>query len=331
VIGAAAGPTADQIPAVALAAGRAPSVHNTQPWRLTVRGGDLYLSADPDRRLPAADPDGREMIISCGAALYNMVLALRDLGHRPAVRLLPDTDYPHRLAVVHPAGGADPVDGDGARCAAIPVRRTHRGAFDGTPVPAGLLRRLRAAAHAEEAELIVFDAEADVRVLATTTELASYMHIRDGAYAAEHARWMRTEGSARADGIHPARLADPSSTGDPLFPPRFVDTTRPPKPGGTWPVGTVALIATDGDDPRHWLHAGMAMQRILLDLTAAGFTAALHTQPLEIPHLRDFVAGEFAYGRPPHVLLRMGRAPDGGEAVPSIRRPVADFLTWGAA
>jgi len=320
--------SADDVETAVEAAGRAPSVHNTQPWRITMRGGELHLSADPDRRLPAADPDGREMVISCGAALYDLVLALRRLGHRPAVHLTPDPDYPYRLAVVHPESGPEPAEGEKARFDAIARRRTYRGAFTGDPVPAGLLRRVRDAARTERAELAVFDDDADVRVLATLTELASYMHIRDRAYAAEHARWMRPAGTARADGIHPGALAEPAPHGgDPRFPPRFVDVTRPPGPYGDRPVGTVALLSTAGDDIRHWLYAGMALQHVLLELTADDHVAALHTQPLEIPNLRSFIAGEFAGGHHPQVLMRVGR-PAAEPGAPSARRPVADVLTW---
>lgn len=48
----------------------APSVHNTQPWWFGTRGSTVTLHADSDRRLQVADPDGREMLISCGAALH---------------------------------------------------------------------------------------------------------------------------------------------------------------------------------------------------------------------------------------------------------------------
>lgn len=299
----------EDVERVAGTAGRAPSVHNSRPWKITVRRGDLYLSADADRRLSVADPDDREMLISCGAALYNLVLALRHLGHHPAVRLFPDADYPHRLAVVSPDGGPPGPDDDAARYAAIPARHTHRADFTRRPPPDGLLARLCRAAAVEHAELTAYTEPADVRVLATVTELASYIHARDGAYAAEHARWMRAPGTARADGIHPAHLPGAQPRGDPYFPPRFTDTTKPPAPAGPGDdrgTGTVAVLSTPGDDRRDWLHAGMALQRVLLDATAAGVSAAIHTQPLEIPHLRAFIATEFTPGRRPQILLRLG-------------------------
>src|SRR5690242_16983060 len=78
----------------------APSVHNSQPWRFTADGGpQLSLHADTSRRLAAADPDGREMMISCGAALFSVRLALRSLGYIPETTVLPEPGQPALVAL----------------------------------------------------------------------------------------------------------------------------------------------------------------------------------------------------------------------------------------
>jgi len=68
---------------------RAPSIHNTQPWRFQFDAGTFELRADTRRGLSASDPTGRELVISCGAALYNLRVAVRKLGYTPTVSLLP--------------------------------------------------------------------------------------------------------------------------------------------------------------------------------------------------------------------------------------------------
>jgi nitroreductase len=112
----------------------APSVHNTQPWRFGVHsageGGRITLRADADRRLEVADPDGREMPISGGTALYTLRAAILRLGYVPRVRLLPDPDRPHLLAEVE--FGDEPAEPGRAAEAErlygqIGARRTHRG------------------------------------------------------------------------------------------------------------------------------------------------------------------------------------------------------------
>ena len=114
----------------------APSVHNTQPWRFTVGGQQISLYADADRRLVVADPDGREMLISCGAALFNVRLALRSLGYTPQTCVLPDPGQPSLVAQVSwRPGVADEFE---RRLSDhMLTRRTHRGAFDLEPGPVG--------------------------------------------------------------------------------------------------------------------------------------------------------------------------------------------------
>ncbi len=79
---------ADQVDYLLATAARAPSVHNTQPWRFRVGQYEIELFADQRRKL-RVDPAGREMLISCGAALFGLRLAVRSLGYLPVVELLP--------------------------------------------------------------------------------------------------------------------------------------------------------------------------------------------------------------------------------------------------
>ena len=81
------------VTAMLATAARAPSVHNTQPWRFAVGSHAIDLYADTDRKL-GQDRDGREMLISCGAALFGLRLAVRGLGYLPAVTLFSEPSKP---------------------------------------------------------------------------------------------------------------------------------------------------------------------------------------------------------------------------------------------
>ena len=145
-------------------AGRAPSLHNTQPWRFTVGRDAIDLHADVTRRL-TMDPDGREMIISCGAALYGLRLAVRSLGRLPEVELLPE---PRALARVRLGPPVPMTAEERTLLAAVPHRHTHRGPFEAGLLPAGLLGRLKDDARAEGARLIVAGPAAMRRELASS-------------------------------------------------------------------------------------------------------------------------------------------------------------------
>lgn len=139
-------------------ASRAPSLHNTQPWRFTVSEAAIELFADAARQL-SVDPDGREMLISCGAALYGLRLAVRSLGYQPETELLPEAEARPGRSLRQPLarvrlGQAAPLTHDERKMlAAVPRRHTHRGPFEAGPLPAGLVDGLRSDVQAEGATL----------------------------------------------------------------------------------------------------------------------------------------------------------------------------------
>src|SRR5215468_8784520 len=108
------------------AAARAPSVHNTQPWRFRVNPEVVELRTDPRGKL-RADPSGREMLISCGGALFGLRLAIRSLGYLPVTELLPDPAQLRLMARVRPGGAAPPNGPERTMLDAVPHRHTHRG------------------------------------------------------------------------------------------------------------------------------------------------------------------------------------------------------------
>ena len=120
----------------------APSVHNTQPWRFAVRPGEISLYADPDRWLAVADPAGREMLISCGAALFNARLALRYLGWVPETSVLPDPGRPMLVARISWTRQITPAAYECDLYQQVAARRTHRGGFEAGDLPAALLTAL---------------------------------------------------------------------------------------------------------------------------------------------------------------------------------------------
>lgn len=189
--------TEDQVALVVLAAGAAPSDHNSQPWLFSVTGDHLLLSADPGRALWVSDPSARALYISCGAALFNVRIALRALGYAPKFRLLPHPEYPFTvLAVIDAASGPPPSPAERDLYDAVWQRRINRRPFSDTPVPESVLARLRQAADQERASLRVLNGRDTTRVLALAGQAGQQLSA-DPEHQAEPARRCSTSCSWR--------------------------------------------------------------------------------------------------------------------------------------
>ena len=304
----------------------APSVHNTQPWRFGAQQGEISLYADPDRRLAVADPDGREMLISCGAALFTTRLALRYRGYVPEAEVLPDPDRPMLVARIRWARRVPPADYECALYCQVPSRRTHRGGFEDVELPERLLAALGQDA-ARHSTVLRIMADGGRRAAASAVVDAAENLLRlDLARSQELARWASAPGSSRPDGVPASAYpAQPEGT-SPSFPGRDYAQGRG---WGTSPAatsrqaGAVGLLTTARDEPTDWINAGQALQRLLLDAASCGAAAALHTQPLELPQLRDLIRTHLAGGSYPQMIIRFGLT---GLTGVSVRRPVEEVL-----
>ncbi|HWF80004.1 MAG TPA: nitroreductase family protein [Streptosporangiaceae bacterium] len=311
------------------AAVHAPSVHNTQPWWFYGADHEIGVHADDERRLAVADPDGREMMLSCGAALLTARVALRYIGIVPKVRVFPEAGLPTLVAKINWSDTAPPVDYERELFAEIPRRRTHRGGFDAEPLPEGILAALMDEAFKEKAALRIVGDEAQCRALAAVVEAGEYALRTNSARAREQSKWARPPGSARRDGVPTTAYPARPVRIEPNFPSRDFAHGHgwglPPTGEDqlAWSAGVVAILTTTGDRPQDWVSAGQALQRMMLFAANCGIAVALHSQPLEVPQLRDFTKVQFCGGAHPQMVLRFGTT---DQTAISVRRPVDDVL-----
>jgi hypothetical protein len=315
------------VTAMLATAARAPSVHNTQPWRFAVGTHAIDLYADPARKL-RYDRAGREMLISCGAALFGLRLAVRELGYLPAVSLFPVPSRPGLLARVTLGPESPMTEMERQMLAALPHRHTHRGAFDRGEVPASLLAGLQHDALAEGATLALIDSPGKYGKLAALVAEATRMQGLNAAAREEILRWSRAPGSPARDGVPAAAFAPGSGATPGRLAQRDFDLGRQlgllagPGPDAPPPAATAVLVTT-GDNRADWLRAGQALHRVLAHAATAWVFASLHTQPLEFPAIRDLIRARLALPGAVQMLLQFGLARSG---MSSPRRPVPDIL-----
>ncbi|GAA2208084.1 nitroreductase [Nonomuraea monospora] len=312
----------------AVEAGRwSPSVHNTQPWTFAVSGEEISLRADTARRLRAADAAGRELLISCGAALFTMRVAMRCEGYEPAVRILPDPDRPALLATIRPGEETQADEPTWVLGGEIERRRTHRAGFADVPVPEQLIDSLVSAAAAEGARLTPIRSAEAVGVLAALTQAAQTLQTQDQRFNLDIIRWARPPGSTRADGVPADAYPQEPAPTEPDFPQRHYSWRHGWGAQGTpaeAATGVVAVLTTRSDGREDWIAAGQALQHVLLHASAHGVSAAFHTQALEMDLLREFLRQELCSGEYPQMIMRLGVTFDDDKDVP--RRPISDVL-----
>ena len=304
---------ADQVDHLVATAARAPSVHNTQPWRFLARECAIELHADTGRRLHA-DRGGREMLISCGGALFGLRLGIRELGYRPVVDLLPEPARPGLLARVWLGERAEMTAEERQMLVAMPHRHTHRGPFRPGPLPPGLLPRLQHDALIEGATLALITDPVMYQKLAALAAAAGRRGAADPVIRAETRRWSRRPDAAASDGVPAQAFPAAGARAPGRLPQRDFDLGRGIGllPDGGAPALATAVLITTGDGPADWLRAGQAMHRLLIRAATGWVFASLHTQPLEIPAVRELIRSRLALP---------GRGADAAAARPVPQHP----------
>lgn len=166
-------------------------------------------------------------------------------------------------------------------------------------------------------------------MIAASVTAAEHAARLDSARTEELARWVLPPGSPRRDGVPATAYPARPERSEPAFPGRDFAHGRgwglPPSMMAPLhrSAGAVTVLGTSVDKPVDWIQAGQALQRVLLAASAHGVASALHSQPLELPELREFIRVRLNDRAHPHMLLRFGTT---DRTAASVRRPVDEVL-----
>ena len=303
----------------------APSSHNTQPWYFRTSNHRLDLYADRTRALPVNDPEDRELLISCGCALQNLLTAAAARALAAPFQLLPDSKNPDLLATICLHGQAQMPAENADLAAYIDQRRTCRKRFAERTVPQDILNRLSAAANREGVELkIIFDT-AERQAIAELVTDGDTVQWVDPRWRRELAAWM-----------HPRRHGDGLTVPGPIAP--FVRAVVRTFDMGYW-VGArdrrlteespvLATLLTERDDEKAWLETGQALQRLLLEATRNDLQASYLNQPIQVASLRPKLQNLLHTTSWPQILIGLGSPAEKLPASP--RRPLDEILDRSA-
>lgn len=280
---------------------RAPSVLNSQPWRFVIDQGSVRVYADRDRQLTALDPDGREMTMSVGAAVFYLRVAARHAGWTPTVLPFPVASEPDLVAAVTFAPGHRP-DGDDRHFRALALRRTNRRPFLNEPVPFGVASELAGAVSTEGAALRVFDGQPEKDALSHLVAAGIIDQGQDRDVIDDIGRWLRPAKDPRPDGVRDSaqgmwdRHASMRTTASSVAAYKGRLIREAP---------AVLVLYTKEDDRADWLAAGQALARALVVAADRGLAASYANEAVEVARLRPKVA-DLVGGGFPQVVFRVG-------------------------
>lgn len=320
----AAGTPADKLRFLLHYAVLAPSRHNTQPWLFQVRNATVELYVDRSRALPAVDARDRELIISCGAALANLLIAIRHFGYAANVEIHAYPEQPDLLARVSLEQGIEASEEEQLLFHAMLQRRTNRQPFADRPLPPSLFAVFARLAMQEGARFQVVEEKETRRALLDLIATADGMLWADPRFREEVARWTRPPGSSSHDGVPDSavgRVHMASYLGARTAHTFLVEEGKTHHEAPASPA--LAVLWTPDDTWFDWLAAGRALERILLYARANDVWASFLNQPLALSALRTAIGELFKEAESPQLIVRMGY---GSPVAPTPRRSVNEVL-----
>lgn len=302
----------------------APSIYNTQPWFFRIAGDALEVYADRTRLLRRFDPSGRELVLSCGASLMYLRVAMRRFGFDPVVKTFPQMDVPNLLASVRLGPAYEPDAEDVVLFESIRRRRPRPDVHLDAP---GLSQRLADAVQQEGALMDIVQGQ-DRETLSELVEEGIRLQTVDPELRKELATWMPIvtgsgTGSAEnperlsGDGLiaHGARLVHNVNWGEgKKSDSRATPTSEP----------LLAVVSTRSENPFEWLAAGQALGRMLLVARDLDLHVSFLNQPVEVEALRHRLRELVGPERVPQIVLRLAQ---GDQGAPVPRRPLHDVLS----
>ncbi|GIE90957.1 Acg family FMN-binding oxidoreductase [Actinoplanes regularis] len=307
----------------ASAAGYAPSIHNTQPWRWRLAGDTLDLHLVRSRILQVSDPDARLATLSCGVALHHARVAVAAQGWHVTVTRMPRDIGPDLLARLHIERRALVDPPSVLHLRTIPLRHTDRRPLTDTPVDPAALAAITAAVETQDTALHTLRPD-QVLELAAAADYAQRSEAADPAWQAELAYWT---GAAR-----------PAGTGvpDAVIPDRATQTTVPGRDfghRGELPVSAehdkaavFVMLYGNTDEPLAWLRAGEALSAGWLTATENGISVVPHSAPIEVIATRQAMRAMIASTGYPYLVLRLGTIDPADTGTPRTSRQPAEQI-----
>jgi len=309
----------------------APSGHNAQPWAVRLDGRDIWIGTDSARWLPKIDPANREVTLSVGAFLENLITAAPAHGFAAdyeVVSTKASTDVAH-VVLKSTAPRDAPLE-------RLRERRTVRSGQSDRDISTADVQALRAAAGDDAVLFFAARSQHGRRLAEATLEANRVQTARDDAQSelADWMRWTPEDGRAHRNGFTPESLDITGIAGwyvrhfmnkkgvlGKRFRKQSLDLVR--RQLASY-AGWIVIMSRDDSIPA-LMDAGRRCERMWLEARPRSIAVHPMSQALEEAPLKDQISGDLGLSGRVQFILRVGYVTAYPRPV-SLRMPVSWFL-----
>lgn len=295
----------------------APSSHNSQPWKFNVTNDSILIFADKSRRLQVADADQRELYISIGCALENLIIAADHFGYNCSVAYFPGEEGLAARVALLPA--ATPSE-DPRLFPAMLSRQTNRNPYELRSIPEADLEKVRSLCSDADVDIFITSDSGVKKSFRDFVVQANGIQYSDANFKSELGHWLG-QGVMGPTGIN-AKMAQMAVV--------FLDMGPEQSKKDSELINSttyLGFISTSNNDSISALKAGRALERFWLAATALGIRLHPMSQALEVAQTKANLTALLpaqSERRQVQQVFRLGYARPATEH--STRRPLQEVL-----
>jgi len=259
----------------------APSVHNAQPWKVSVDKNSIRVDVSPSHSLKFSDPTGRETIISLG--IFSEALVLGAAAHGFVLKEASLSSGGSVLEFVHSDQKIDPaIKGD---VRSLKTRCTDRSIFEPVQISAAAVRKIENSSSIKGATVKVVVDKKIISKIADLTSRGISLALGSPDFRRELSGYLTLPWSHSKRGISVLSLRIPMLLA--VMEPHFI----------RWGIGLgeevktekrrwlsasgIIFITTAGDVKNDWFQAGRAYLRTALAAEHLGLAQATSAATVE--------------------------------------------------
>ena len=293
---------------------KAPSGHNTQPWKFKVTDEGIEIHPDLDRALPATDPLNRELYISLGCALENLIIAAHEFNYDVEYRIVQTYNNTSIIKVALAPSSRVKIH---ELFGSIELRQTNRSIYDSVYIAPENIKTLLSIRREEGTGIHAFRRGSEhFDIITDFLARANSIRMQDPEYKKELVDWMRfnpKDASESKDGLSYKAIGAPPMPefmGKSLV--KGLMNAHRQTVADMEKINSsshIVVFSTPEQNEKAWISLGATLERFLLLSTKMGMAHAYINLPCEVDRLveemRDVLPIDKEY---PNILLRIGYA-----------------------